>query len=175
MKIFAIISLLSFLGNTAAYTTQTPKYSSRKAFLQTCTASVTSAAIFQAATPTLASAFDGTGSSAYAGRTPASKAELKKSYQNWVIADIKDFKQLGADIQGGQTEGDAWVNFFIEFQRREPDSVGRTYAGLVDLVGGEDISGCGTLLAASYAKQGKAADNLPSVKKYIQVKQWLTP
>ena len=63
-------------------------------------------------------------------------------------------------------DGNAWVSFFIEIQRREPDSVGRTYAALADLIGLKDYSGCGTLLAASYAKPGKPSDGLPSVKKY---------
>ena len=162
-----VLILLAVLGMASAYTTLSiPKCSSRKAFLQTCTSTIASAALLQTIAPVPAQAFDGAGSSSYAGRTPASKAEIKKSYQTRVIADVKDFKKLGGAIQNGQTEGDEWVNFFIEFQRREPDSVGRTYAGFVDLVGGKDLSGCGTLLAASYAKPGKPADGLPSVKKY---------
>ena len=34
-------------------------------------------------------AFDGQGSSAYAGRTPSSVAQLKKSYQDRVAADVR--------------------------------------------------------------------------------------
>ena len=116
-----------------------------------------------------AEAFDGSGSSAYAGKNPASKLELRKSYQTRVIADVKDFKTLGVAIDNGQTDGDAWVSFFIEYPRRESDSVGRTYSALVDLIGGgidNASSGCGLLLAASYAKPGKPSDGIPSVKKY---------
>ena len=80
-------------------------------------------------------AFDGSGSSAYSGRSPATKAALKKQYQERIVADVRDFNTLGKAISKGETEGSAWVNFFIQFQRREPDAVGRTYAALVDLRG----------------------------------------
>ena len=122
-----------------------------------------------------AQAFDGAGSSSYPGKSASSKIELKKSYQTRVVADVKDFKQLGAAIDNGETEGKAWVNFFIEYQRREPDSVGRSYAANVDLVGNKDLSGCGILLAASYAKAGKPADNLPSMKKYKSLAKLFDP
>ena len=156
-----LLALYGALGMTSAYTT-----SSRKVFLQTCKSTIASAAFLQIATPLPSIAFDGKGSSAYSGKNPISKAELKKSYQTRIIADVKDFKALGSAIQNGQTEGSAWVSFFIEFQRREPDENGRAYAALVDLVGNKDLSGCGNLLAGSYAKPGKPADGLPSVKKY---------
>lgn len=80
-------------------------------------------------------AFDGSGSSAYSGRSPATKAELKRQYQERIVADVRDFNVLGKAIANGETEGNAWVNFFIQFQRREPDAVGRAYAALVDLRG----------------------------------------
>lgn len=67
------------------------------------------------------------------------------------------------------------MNFFIEFQRREPDAYGRAYAANVDLVGGKDISGCGTLLAASYTKPGKPADGTPPVKKYNAMAKLFDP
>jgi len=140
--------------------------SSRRAFVHTCILSPSIAAVVTAGNQQQAQAFDGAGSSAYAGKTPTSKAELKKSYIRRVVADVKDFKRLGVAIQNGETDGDAWVNFFIEYQRREPDSNGRTYAAYVDLVGNKELSGCGTLLAASFAKPGKPSENLPSVKKY---------
>lgn len=177
MKSVILVTLLILVIASAYMTPPSPKCTSRKAFLQTCTSTLTSAALLTTvATPaTPAQAFDGAGSSSYSGRTPASKAEIKKSYQNRVVADVKDFKTLGAAIANGQTEGDAWVNFFIEFQRREPDAVGRSYAGLVDLVGNKDTSGCGTLLAASYAKPGKPADGLPSVKKYNAMAKLFDP
>ena len=47
-------------------------------------------------------AFDGQGSSAYAGRTPQSKLELRKSYQERVAADVRDFRNLGAAIKAGE-------------------------------------------------------------------------
>ena len=79
--------------------------------------------------PSASVAFDGSGSSAYAGRGPATKAELKRGYQERVAADARDFNTLGKAIRNGETESNAWVNFFIQFQRREPDAIGRTYAG----------------------------------------------
>ncbi len=120
-------------------------------------------------------AFDGSGSSAYAGRTPASKVELVKGYKERVIADVRDFNALGKAIDRGETDGDAWVNFFIEFQRREPDSVGRTYAALVDLVGNKDISGCGILLASSFTKPGKPSEGTPAVKKFNSIANVFDP
>lgn len=92
-------------------------------------------AIGLASAPLPSQAFDGSGSTAYAGRSPATKAELKRQYQERVVADVRDFNVLGDAIRKGETEGNAWVTFFIQFQRREPDSVGRTYAALVDLRG----------------------------------------
>lgn len=162
MKKFAVAFIVfNGLSLASAYTT------SRKAFIKTCTTVVPAAVALQATVATKpAQAFDGQGSSVYSGKGIASKAELKKSYQTRVVADAKDFKRLGAAIEKGETEGDAWVNFFIEYQRREPDAAGRTYAALVDLVGNKDTSGCGTLLATSFAKAGKPSEGLPSVKKY---------
>lgn len=120
-------------------------------------------------------AFDGKGSTAYAGRTPASKAELVKGYKDRVTADIRDFNALGKAIDRGETDGDAWVNFFIEFQRREPDSVGRTYAGLVDLIGIKDVSGCGILLASSFTKPGKPSEGTPAVKQFNSIAKAFEP
>jgi len=172
------ISIFQFNKNVLAYNIHPHNKAppSRKAFLQTCTSTLFTASILGTSNP--AQAFDGSGSSAYAGKLPASKLELKRSYQNRIIEDVKDFKKLGAAIDNGQTDGDAWVSFFIEYPRREPDSVGRTYAGLVDLVGGgieNTSSGCGLLLAASYAKPGKPSDGLPSVKKYNAMSKLFSP
>lgn len=117
-------------------------------------------------------AFDGSGASASAGYSPATKAEKKKGYQTRIVADIRDFNKLGAAIDQGTTEGPAWVNFFITFQRREPDSVGRTYAALVDLRGlptkkaKEFEGGDGLLLANTFTKAGKPPDNTPAVKSF---------
>mmetsp|Transcript_3835 Transcript_3835/g.8625 ORF Transcript_3835/g.8625 Transcript_3835/m.8625 type:complete len:212 (+) Transcript_3835:52-687(+) len=166
----SMIPLLA-VGLTSAYTTPKPnRVISRKAFFKTCAAA---AFLQEVAKP--AQAFDGTGSSAYAGKSTTSKAELRKSYQRRVIADVKDFKKLGGAIQNGATDGDLWVNFFIEYRRREPDDVGRTYAAFVDLVGNKELSGCGTLLAASFAKPGKPSEGLPSVKKYNAMAKMLDP
>ena len=117
-------------------------------------------------------AFDGAGSSAYSGRGPASKAELKKGWQARVAADVRDFNALGEAIARGETEGSAWTNFFILFQRREPDAVGRTYAALADFRGLPTPDpkvfegGDGFLLANTYTKSGKPPDNTPAVKSY---------
>mmetsp|Transcript_18624 Transcript_18624/g.39984 ORF Transcript_18624/g.39984 Transcript_18624/m.39984 type:complete len:213 (-) Transcript_18624:476-1114(-) len=164
-----IIPLVLALGLTSAYTTSPNRAIARKAFIETCAA----AAFLEATTPS--HAFDGSGSSAYAGKSTTSKAELKKSYEGRVIADMKDFKRLGSAIKNGETDGDVWVNFFIEYQRREPDDVGRAYAAFVDLVGNKERSGCGTLLAATFSKPGKPSEGLPSVKKYNAMAKLLEP
>ncbi len=120
-------------------------------------------------------AFDGSGASASAGYNPASKAEKKRGYKERIVADIKDFNRLGQAIDQGTTEGPAWVNFFITFQRREPDAVGRTYAALVDLRGlptkkaNEFEGGDGLLLANTFTKPGKPPDNTPAVKSFLKV------
>ena len=123
--------------------------------------------------PQPAIAFDGSGTSAYSGRGPATKEELRKSYQDRIVADVRDFNKLGAAISKGETDGGAWINFFIEMQRREPDSVGRTYAALADLRGlpvnkkrDEFQGGDGFLLANTFTKQGKPPDNTPAVQKF---------
>lgn len=120
-------------------------------------------------------AFDGSGASASSGLNPASKAEKKRGYQTRVVADVKDFVKLGEAIDQGTTEGPVWANFFITFQRREPDAVGRTYAALVDLRGlptkkkNEYEGGDGLLLANTYTKAGKPPDNTPAVKSFKKV------
>jgi hypothetical protein len=85
--------------------------------------------------PQASRAFDGSGSTASPGRSPATKAELKRQYKERVVADVHDFNVLGDAIRKGETEGNSWVSFFIQFQRREADSKGRTYAALADLRG----------------------------------------
>jgi hypothetical protein len=114
----------------------------------------------------MATAFDGAGSSAYSGRTPLEKAAKAKSYRDRIVADVKDFNQLGASIAKGEVEGDGWVGFFIPYQRREPDAVGRTYAAMLDLIGVEKSGGAALLLATTYAKPNKPPNNLPQYKKY---------
>jgi hypothetical protein len=120
-------------------------------------------------------AFDGTGSSAYSGRSPATKAELKRQYKDRVVADVKDFIILGKAIDNGELEGRAWINFFITAQRREPDEVGRTYAALVDLRGlptkkaNEFEGGDGLLLANTFTKAGKPPDNTPAVRSFLKL------
>mmetsp|Transcript_9729 Transcript_9729/g.21016 ORF Transcript_9729/g.21016 Transcript_9729/m.21016 type:complete len:270 (-) Transcript_9729:215-1024(-) len=120
-------------------------------------------------------AFDGSGASASSGLSPATKAEKKKRFQERVVADVRDFNTLGKTIDSGETQGPGWVNFFILFQRREADSVGRTYAALVDLRGlptkksNEFEGGGGLLLANTFTKQGKPPDNTPAVKSFLKL------
>lgn len=120
-------------------------------------------------------AFDGSGASAGSGYSPATKAEKKKGFQARVVADVKDFNKLGQAIENGETKGPAWVNFFITFQRREADEVGRTYAALVDLRGlptkkaNEFEGGGGLLLANTFTKPGKPPDNTPAVKSFSKL------
>ena len=120
-------------------------------------------------------AFDGSGASASAGYNPSTKAEKKRGYKERIVADIKDFNTLGQAIDKGTTDGPAWVSFFITFQRREPDSVGRAYAALVDLRGlptkkkDEFEGGDGLLLANTFTKAGKPPDNTPAVKSFKKV------
>ena len=166
-----LVSLLSLVSVVTAYTaprrTSCGIATSRRTFIKTSTI-IAPATLLQSSITTSKPvlAFDGAGSSAYTGKSTTSRAELKKSYQRRVVADVKDFKRLGNAIQNGKSDGDEWVNFFIEYKRREPDSNGRAYAAYVDLVGNKELSGCGTLLGASYAKAGKPSENLPQVKKY---------
>jgi hypothetical protein len=116
------------------------------------------------------------GSTAYSGKGPATKAALRKSYQDRVAADVRDFNRLGASINRGETDGSAWINFFITLQRREPDEAGRTYAALADLRGiavnkkkTEFQGGDGFLLANTFTKAGKPPDNTPAVKSFIKL------
>ena len=182
MKAVLILSLLISAIDSGLSAYSIPTFSSslqhgnRNAFLSYCASTVASASLLSSG-PKKAIAFDGSGSTAYSGRNPTSKAELKKSYQNRIVEDVKDFKRLGVAIDNGDLspESGAWVSFFIEFQRREADDAGRTYAGLADLVGTKDVSGCGLLLATSYGKPGKPADNLPSVKKFNAMAKLFDP
>ena len=121
-------------------------------------------------------AFEGSGSSAYSGMNPTTKAALMKSYKSRIAADVRDFNALGAAINKGQTDGNEWVSFFIQYPRREPDAVGRTYAALADLIGtSERGGGCGYLLAASFAKPNKPPDNVPAVMKYKTLAKAFAP
>ena len=145
----------------------------RRAFL----ASACSAAVVAPA----AQAFDGTGSSAYSGRSPQSKEQLRRSYQARVAADVRDFNALGASIaQGSLTESDAWKFFFIPFPRNQADQYGRSYAALADFIGhrgdsGKLEGGDGYLLAASFTKAGKPPDNTPAVKAYGKLASTFEP
>jgi hypothetical protein len=111
-------------------------------------------------------AFDGSGSTAYTGRSVASKEELAKRYVSRLVADVKDFKALGNAIARGETDGDEWVAFFIPYQRREPDAVGRSFAAQLDLIGSDGAGGVGLLLAGSFGKKGKPIEALPQVRKF---------
>ena len=119
-------------------------------------------------------AFDGSGASASSGYNPTTKAERIRRWKERVIADVQDFNQLGLALRNGQA-GDSskeWISFFIQFQRREPDAVGRTYGALVDLRGlptkkkFEYEGGDGLLLAGSFTKAGKPPENTPAVKAW---------
>ena len=92
-------------------------------------------------------AFDGQGSSAYAGRTPQATLELRKSYQERVAADVKDFRKLGAAIEARDLSLDKVFFFFTPQPRSRPDGAGRSYGPLVDLVGYSSNNwGCGLSL-----------------------------
>jgi hypothetical protein len=124
-----------------------------------------------------AHAFDGSGSSASSGYNPATKAEKVRRYKQRIVADVRDFNRLGQALSNGEAGADskAWVNFFIAFQRREPDEFGRTFAALVDLRGlptkkkYEYEGGDGLLLATSFTKPGKPSENTPAVKSWNKV------
>ena len=93
-------------------------------------------------------AFDG---QAYAGRTPQATLELRKSYQERVAADVKDFRKLGAAIEARDLSLDKVFFFFTPQPRSRPDGAGRSYGPLVDLVGYSSNNwGCGYPLAASF-------------------------
>lgn len=125
-------------------------------------------------------AFDGSGASASSGYNPATKAEKVRGWKKRIVADVHDFNQLGAALSQAETGVDitktkAWINFFIPFQRREPDEYGRAYAALVDLRGiptkkkYEYEGGDGLLLATSFTKPGKPSENTPAVKAWNQL------
>lgn len=135
-------------------------------------ASATAAAFFR---QDAALAFDGSGSSAYAGKKQIPREVLIEGYRTRIVADVADFVALGKAIDRGETDGDDWVAFFIEFQRREPDSVGRAYAARLDLVGEDGTGGAGLLLAGSFAKKGKPIEGLPQVKKFNALAKALSP
>lgn len=125
-------------------------------------------------------AFDGSGSSAYSGRSPQSKAALQKSYKERIAADVKDFVALGGAIQRGEIDTEPWKFFFIPFPRNVPDRVGRTYAALADFIGHRADNGklegsTGYLLAATFAKPNKPPDNTPAVKAYNKVAPLFEP
>lgn len=128
-----------------------------------------------------ARAFSGGGSSAYAGRAPASKLDRRKALSDRVSADAADFAALGAAIAGGDTDGAAWVAWFVQEPRRAPDAVGRSYGGLADLVGHvtddrKTLEGAaGYLLAAAFAKAGKPPDNAPAVQAYKALAKTFAP
>ena len=128
-----------------------------------------------------AEAFVGSGSSAYSGRSPATKAAQKKQWQERIVADVQDFNALGAAIGRGETDGPAWINFFILQPRREPDPVGRTYAALADFRGLPTSDpkvfqgGDGFLLANTFTKAGKPPENTPAVKAFAKLTKAFDP
>ena len=126
--------------------------------------------------PQIAQAFDGSGASSYSGRTPLATAAKAKGYRDRIAADVRDFNTLGAAIDRGETQGRAWVDFFIQYQRREADAVGRTYAAQIDLLGADRSGGAALLLVnTAYAKPNKPPDNLPQYKKYTALSKTIAP
>ena len=154
MRVLGSLTLVSAIAGCAAFST--PQHPSRRAVL--------AAPLVVVAAPALA--FDGSGASSYSGRTQLSTATKAKGFRDRIAADVKDFNALGAAIAAGDTEGKSWVDFFIEYQRREPDAVGRTYAAQIDLLGADRSGGAALLLVNTYLKPNKPPDNLPQFKKY---------
>ena len=159
---------------------KSPIVSRRDAFGLFTAASCCSAAgliAISVASPEPALAFDGGGSSAYSGRSPASKATLKKGWQDRVAADVQDFNTLGAAIAVGELDvlSTPWLNFFVQQQRREPDAVGRTYGALVDFRGLPTSNpqvyqgGDGFLLANAFTKKGKPPETTLAVKSFTKL------
>lgn len=186
--IFTYVVVLASLAVhvNVAYTPSRPPSSQTKATTRRDFGVKAAAALLITATPdpSLSTwAFDGSGASASSGLNPQTKAEKKKSYQKRVVADVKDFIALGSSIDNGGLDGTpAWTNFFITFQRREPDAVGRSYAALVDLRGlpinkkkTEFEGGDGLLLANTFTKAGKPPDNTPAVKSFKKLSPAFDP
>jgi hypothetical protein len=178
------VSSTLFLGESAAddddddnddVNTVTTRTMSRRDLLSRAATTAATVAVVSITTPFSAFAFDGSGASVSAGYSPATKSEKKKKFKQRIIADVKDFIVLGQAIDKGETKGPAWANFFITFQRREPDEAGRTYAALVDLRGlptkksHEFEGGDGLLLAKTFTKPGKPPDNTPAVKSFVKL------
>lgn len=125
--------------------------------------------------PQIVQAFDGSGTSAYSGRNLLDKAAKVKGYRERITADVKDFNALGSAIDNGELEGRVWLSVFTEYQRREADPVGRTYAAAIDLLGVDRSGGAGLLLVNTFAKPNKPPDNLPQYKKYVALSKSFEP
>eukprot|EP00542_Grammatophora_oceanica_P019416 CAMPEP_0194036538 /NCGR_PEP_ID=MMETSP0009_2-20130614/8901_1 /TAXON_ID=210454 /ORGANISM="Grammatophora oceanica, Strain CCMP 410" /LENGTH=212 /DNA_ID=CAMNT_0038678341 /DNA_START=22 /DNA_END=660 /DNA_ORIENTATION=- len=161
----SLIALLAYLSISYAWTVNTPV--SRREVLAGGTSAFVAALV-----PALpVSAFDGSGSSAYAGKSNAVKDA--DAYKARVIADAKDFHALGNAIDRGETDGDDWVTFFIQYPRREMDDVGRAYAANLDLVGEDGRGGAGFLLAGTFGKKGKPTETLPQMKQFMALSKTL--
>eukprot|EP00545_Synedropsis_sp_CCMP1620_P007815 CAMPEP_0119010538 /NCGR_PEP_ID=MMETSP1176-20130426/5078_1 /TAXON_ID=265551 /ORGANISM="Synedropsis recta cf, Strain CCMP1620" /LENGTH=224 /DNA_ID=CAMNT_0006963213 /DNA_START=86 /DNA_END=760 /DNA_ORIENTATION=+ len=174
LPLLVLIGVLT-LKACAAWSPSSSPMLSRKDMLKSSGAAAAVATAFLINHSPPAFAFDGSGSSAYVGRKARSKEELTTEYKARVVQDVKDFNTLGAAIDRGETEGDDWVGFFIQYQRREPDELGRTYAARLDLIGEDGLGGVGLLLAGTFAKKGKPIDGLPQVKKFNAVAKTLMP
>lgn len=174
LKSSVAVALVAFTSSSQAYSTNSrqPQPTRRDFGHEVSKGAAVVAAGWGVTDGRLAWAFDGSGASASAGYNPLTKAEKMKAFKQRVVADVKDFKALGKAIEAGETDGKAWVNFFIQFQRREADEVGRTYAALVDLRGlptkkkYEYEGGDGLLLATLFTKPGKPNENTPAVKSW---------
>lgn len=168
--LLAAAAVVAFTGVVTAYV---PQVSRRDYFGKIfTTVGSTTGAFVVSSSP--AFAFEGSGSSAYAGKSPTTKAALRKNYQDRVAADVKDFNTLGKAIAKGEfgDESDAWFFFFTDKPRKNADEVGRIYAALLDLRGLPTKNpkffegGDGLLLANTFVKQGKPPDNSPAYKSF---------
>jgi hypothetical protein len=176
VAVLAASALFLKIGPATAFSTHEPAShatvgeTTRRAFLG---GGAVAALVLQQ--PQLSLAFDGGGASSYSGRTMATTATKAKGYRDRITADVKDFIALGAAIDRGETSGEAWVAFFIPYQRREMDAAGRTYAAQVDLLGVARAGGAALLLANTYAKPNKPPDNLPQYKKSTAFAKTMIP
>ena len=171
-----LVCLVFLAAETVGFSVRQQTSQSRRDVLELSTATIVATAVGVGAPNNPAFAFDGQGSSSYSGRTPSTQASKAKAYRDRIAADVRDFNSLGASIDRGETSGDAWIAFFIQYQRREPDSVGRMYAAQVDLTGLDSSGGgAGLLLSTTYAKPNKPPDNLRQFKKYSALAKTLEP
>lgn len=164
-RLYLQVLLLSLLNLSRSYSVHSSL--NRRRLLE----SAAGAAFYNILPKQAAWAFDGTGSSI--SNAPSSKAELAKGYRQRIVADVRDFNALGkAILDRNEMDGNAWLDVFIPYPRREADALGRTYAAQIDLIGPFDSKtggGAAYLLASTFAKPNKPTENLPQMKKYKEL------